>query len=195
MNSFDEEFHEYTSDGVKLPSVTEICDCIGGADRAKLPEQILRYAADRGTRVHEYCSLICLGIDIEEIDGDCADYVSAFLEWFNTYKPKVLYSELQMFMKNLGFAGTCDLVCEINNEIYLIDFKTPASVDKVSLSAQLAGYDIGLLNKSIIAKKYFYLQLKPNAYIFKECLPDFKLWDCCKYIYEKKNKKEKIENE
>jgi len=35
------------------------------------------------------------------------------------------------------YCGTCDLVCEIDGETYLVDFKTTSAVDKKSLSVQL----------------------------------------------------------
>ena len=47
-----------------------------------------------------------------------------FVEWWETYNPTLLETEVHLFSDELKVAGTCDLVCEINNELWIIDFKT-----------------------------------------------------------------------
>ena len=43
---------------------------------------------------------------------------------WETYKPKLIETEVQLFSDELKVAGTCDMVCEINDELWVIDFKT-----------------------------------------------------------------------
>ena len=47
-----------------------------------------------------------------------------FVEWWETYKPTLLETEVHLFSDELKVAGTCDMVCEIDGELWIIDFKT-----------------------------------------------------------------------
>lgn len=51
-----------------------------------------------------------------------------FAEFWNRYKPKLIATEYHIFSDKHEFAGTIDLVVEINNEIWLIDIKTSNSL-------------------------------------------------------------------
>jgi len=91
--------------------------------------------------------------------------LKAFLEWFHKYKPVILKTEHTVWMdapspelharlghdpdvdpkdcekclELSGFAGTVDLLCEIDGEIYLVDYKTSKSL-RNSHRAQVTGY-------------------------------------------------------
>ena len=47
-----------------------------------------------------------------------------FVDWWETYNPTLLETEVHLFSDKLKVAGTCDLVCEIDNEVWIVDFKT-----------------------------------------------------------------------
>ncbi len=47
-----------------------------------------------------------------------------FVEFWETHKPKLIETEVHLFSDELKVAGTCDMVCEINDELWVIDFKT-----------------------------------------------------------------------
>jgi hypothetical protein len=47
-----------------------------------------------------------------------------FVEWWEEYKPTLIEAEVHLFSDKYKVAGTCDLVCEINGELWIIDFKT-----------------------------------------------------------------------
>ena len=47
-----------------------------------------------------------------------------FVDWWEEYKPTLIEAEVHLFSDELKVAGTCDLVCEINGELWIIDFKT-----------------------------------------------------------------------
>ena len=40
------------------------------------------------------------------------------------YKPTLIETEVHLFSEELKVAGTCDLICEIDGELWVIDFKT-----------------------------------------------------------------------
>lgn len=50
---FDEEKHEYSIDGERLPSVTEICEPISFKKLDAVDKTIVAKAAARGTVVHD----------------------------------------------------------------------------------------------------------------------------------------------
>ena len=56
--------------------------------------------------------------------------IDSFARWQEKYKPKILSLELPVFSKKLRVAGRLDCICEINNEIYIVDYKTSASIHK-----------------------------------------------------------------
>ena len=47
-----------------------------------------------------------------------------FVDWWETYNPKLIETEVHIFSDELKVAGTCDMVCEIDGELWIIDFKT-----------------------------------------------------------------------
>jgi hypothetical protein len=51
-----------------------------------------------------------------------------FVDFWETYKPKLIETEVHLFSDEYEIAGTCDLVCEIDlngkTELWIIDFKT-----------------------------------------------------------------------
>ena len=47
-----------------------------------------------------------------------------FVDFWETYKPTLIETEVHLFSDELKVAGTCDCICEINGELWVIDFKT-----------------------------------------------------------------------
>ncbi|MFJ3956561.1 cytochrome [Arthrobacter sp. NPDC090010] len=91
-------------------------------------------AAERGDRVHGYCEQIALRALDREHDvegarellsqnGESA-FADRFDEWWDTFKVKPLAPEITVWNHEVGYAGTLDLVAEINGRVCLIDYKT-----------------------------------------------------------------------
>ena len=47
-----------------------------------------------------------------------------FVDFWETYKPTLIETEVHLFSDELKVAGTCDLICEIDDVLWIIDFKT-----------------------------------------------------------------------
>jgi hypothetical protein len=47
-----------------------------------------------------------------------------FVDFWETYKPTLVETETHLFSDELKVAGTVDLICEIDGELWVIDFKT-----------------------------------------------------------------------
>jgi hypothetical protein len=62
-----------------------------------------------------------------------------FVEFWETYKPTLVASEVHVFSDELQIAGTADLVVEMNDELWLLDIKTSNFLHE-SYDLQLACY-------------------------------------------------------
>lgn len=195
MVDFNEEKHEYKINGVLYPSVTEICNPISFEKLDCLAKSVLDRARARGTAVHEYIEnyIYTNEFDYCEIPNEYLPYCYGFENWWKTYKPKPLYSELILGNSDLGYCGTCDFVCKIDNEICLVDFKATSIIDYKSLSVQLEGYRQLLGKKGIFPKRFYVLHLKKDQkWTFKEIIIDNEWWELLKQHNKKMRGKERL---
>lgn len=101
-------------------------------------ERVRSEAADRGTRVHEAISLILKDVAVPIMDDE-VPYTNAFLNWL----PEKEHFTLRLsegFVKSdkYGYAGTVDLVCDLGDEPWIIDFKTGSP--QITHGLQLKAY-------------------------------------------------------
>jgi hypothetical protein len=142
-------------EGVYYPSVTTILQYMPKnkffeswlKDVGHSADLIMRRAGKEGTQVHEACEQLILGNEVSWID----DYGKAkysqivwemilkFHEFWTTYKPELISSEEFVWSDEHKYAGTADIVCKMNDEIWLLDLKTSNSIHK-SYDLQLASY-------------------------------------------------------
>jgi hypothetical protein len=95
-------------------------------------EYIVKKAAEEGTQVHELVEEYLNGAELEFLDKngypqynpDVWQMFLHFVEFWETYKPKLIETEVHLFSDELKVAGTCDLICEINDELWVLDVKT-----------------------------------------------------------------------
>ena len=95
-------------------------------------EYIVKKAASDGTQVHEMIEEYLNGKEMNFLsstgnllyDPNVWQMFLRFVEWWETYKPILRATEVHLFSDNLKVAGTCDLVCEIDDKLWVIDFKT-----------------------------------------------------------------------
>lgn len=179
MNKFDEETHKYTINGIEYPSVTEICEPISFKRLDALSKNVLEQAKQRGKEIHELCEEYAL---IQEITDDMREsqyspYIANFIEWFKTYQPNVIYAEKSLFSAKLGYCGTCDLLCEIDNKLTLVDYKATSAIDKKSLSVQLVGYKRLLAEYGFQTQAEMVLHLKKDGYVYKPITLDQEWFD------------------
>jgi len=108
---------------------------------------IARKAADEGNQVHEAAENYLKGEKIKWInDNGYSNYslevwkmILRFHDFWSTYKPTLIESEIHLFSDLYHYAGTCDLVVEINGEIWILDIKTSNSLH-TSYELQVAAY-------------------------------------------------------
>lgn len=146
---FDEVSHNYTVNGVLLPSVTEIVSPVTYS-KYSVANNVVEQAAYRGTMVHQMCADYDLGIidDEYEVETELAGYLAAWMSFCRDFTPEWEYVECKMAANDC--AGTVDRIGIIDGRRVIVDIKTSASMDraaKVSLCAQIYGYDwLAVLN-------------------------------------------------
>lgn len=134
-----------------VPSVTWVCGHYPKgiafykwlADRSWNEAEALKNAAgNKGSKVHQAIGMYLTGSEIkmndsfvndagnpEELTVEEYDCIVSFTEWYKTLNnPKMLASEITVFNDIEGYAGTVDLLIEIDGETWLIDFKTSQQV-------------------------------------------------------------------
>jgi hypothetical protein len=109
---------------------------------------IARKAADDGTIVHNLIERYLQGEKIQWMQDNKAIYTKEiwlmlykFHEFWTTYKPTLIASELTIFSDEHKYAGTIDLVLEINDKIWLVDIKTSNNLHK-TYELQTAAYAV-----------------------------------------------------
>ena len=177
---FTAETHTYTLEGVELPSVTQIVRFLSYDVTATAKSWLRDVAADRGTRIHEYCMLYDFGELPEQIDFDCAGYVKAYIAFCRDYKPDWWCIERIAYAERNGtkYAGTVDRVGMIDGEAVIVDIKTGSTKSAVLNAAQLTGYaGFGLIPAPALYNLYLskhgvyeYIPRKPNYDVFDACL-------------------------
>jgi len=110
-------------------------------------ETIMQKAGESGTKVHNAIDRILEGGEVEwSAESGSLNYtleewqmLVKFMEFWNKYKPKVIAFEQNLVSDIEKIGGTVDLVCEINGETWLIDYKTSNYIHK-SHELQLSAY-------------------------------------------------------
>tara|TARA_B100000035_G_C21035780_1_gene570888 strand:- start:4739 stop:5503 length:765 start_codon:yes stop_codon:yes gene_type:complete len=94
-------------------------------------DYIVKKASEEGTQVHEMIEAYLNGEELKFLEHGIPMYPTnvwqmflRFVDWWEEYKPTLIEAEVHLFSDELKVAGTCDLVCEINGELWVIDFKT-----------------------------------------------------------------------
>lgn len=95
-------------------------------------EHIVKRAGEEGTLVHDMIELYLNGEELNflsptgnpQYDPNVWQMFLRFVDFWEEYKPTLIEAEVHLFSDEYKVAGTCDMVCEINGEIWIIDFKT-----------------------------------------------------------------------
>ena len=92
----------------------------------------MKKSAEDGTKVHNMIEAYLNGEELNFLspnkqplyETDVWVNFLKFVEFWETFKPTLIETEVHLFSDELKVAGTCDMVCEINGELWVIDFKT-----------------------------------------------------------------------
>ena len=97
---------------------------LGNHPSYKIACQERDIAANRGTIVHEYAEELLKGNKVVPESEEIAKYLMSFEKFYNDNKVEVLATELFMWDMLVPWAGTCDIICKLNDKLAIIDLKT-----------------------------------------------------------------------
>jgi len=108
---------------------------------------IVRKASDEGTEVHTLIEKYLKGEEIyyltehmsPKYDSNVWQMFLKFVEWYDLVKPEIIATECILYSDELGVSGTVDLICRIDGELWIIDFKT-SNYLSVTYDLQVAIY-------------------------------------------------------
>jgi len=161
-------------------------------------EAIKASAGNKGSKVHLAISSMLLdnGLKIddkfpnkdgeqEELTLEEWECLMSFVEWFEETKPEPEENEKTLFNDEHNYAGTADFICTINDERWLIDFKTSANIWP-SHELQVSAYNHALdkpCDKMAILQ-LGYKRNKTKKWKFTEVNDKFELFLAAKKIWE-----------
>jgi hypothetical protein len=142
-------------EGLYYPSVTTILQYMPKnkffdnwlKDVGHSADLIMRKAGKEGTQVHEAAEALVLGEEVNWMDdyGNARysqivwEMILKFYDFWSTYKPKLISTEEFVFSDKFKYAGTADLLVEMDGETWLLDLKTSNNLHR-SYNLQLAAY-------------------------------------------------------
>ncbi|HCX72458.1 MAG TPA: hypothetical protein DHM37_01955 [Candidatus Cloacimonas sp.] len=96
--------------------------------------------ADRGTEIHILCMQLLLGIeiDISSLNEEDKKKMLSFVQFCQQTQLQPLLIETPLIHPNLPYAGTPDIVANINGELWLFDIKS--GQNWTTYKYQIAGY-------------------------------------------------------
>lgn len=180
--------HVYRLTGAVIPSVTTIIgfrpDVYSGVRK-----DVLDNASDRGTVIH---SAIETWIEYRMdtiVNEDHRPYFEAFLTWYKDRSVEPLVTELPIYHKVLRYAGTIDLIANVDGVLTLVDYKTSSVIYEDAYGMQLEAYRQALKTFGVDVARKMVLQLKSDG-TYKEVLmpEDPQLWldfNCGKNWYQR----------
>lgn len=184
--------HEYTVDGEKYPSVSEILRFISREIYDDTNQYALDHAADRGTSVHKATENIDR-YGSADIEDEYAGYVQAYVSFLREHD--VIWSDIEkpMYHPVKHYAGTIDRFGVVDGFNTLVDIKTNATIKKPLVKAQLNGYeDMRQANEMTPAERLCCLQLKSDGtYRMYPCAVDMTEFDACYALHTALARKQK----
>lgn len=186
--AFSEVGHIYYLNGVEIPSVSRIIEPISKAAYGDVDPVVLRNAANRGTLVHEAIENYNT-IGVMDVRDDLKWYCDAYIKWAEKWFPKIEASETKVYHKLMRYAGTVDLLARVNDELWLVDFKTSYKAVHKNYRLQLEAYRQALGTHGVEVDRKLVLHLgKTGTYEeYEYPLADAEAWrvfTACKIIYD-----------
>lgn len=103
------------------------------------PDAARDTAAVRGTRVHALADQLARGEEVT-VPDELAGHVEACVKFLDDWQPVTLLTETPVYHDRYRYAGTLDLLAEINGRRWLLDFKTSRGGAYGDTAFQLAAY-------------------------------------------------------
>lgn len=93
-------------------------------------ERVSKQASARGTRVHKLCEDYILGKPLDRLNPFQKHLFEQIRSELDQNANDIHCLESKLYSDKLKLAGTVDLICNFNNELSVIDFKTSSKLKK-----------------------------------------------------------------
>jgi hypothetical protein len=121
-------------------------------------EMIFEKAGEEGTEIHMMLDKLVKGESVPNINLKLKHQrcLTSFIDWYKTFKPKILETETMTYSHDTRTAGTFDLKCELDVTIGKEVFKGVFLIDYKSSKSLHDSYDIQVC-------EYAHMEGCPNA--------------------------------
>ena len=171
---FIESTHTYLYNGVIIPSVTQIMRVSSEEYYSNISESRLRIAADRGTRVHQAIHEFEV-VGVRTNDPEVIPYLTEYIIAKARYKFKPIWQEF--LLTNGQYAGTLDMLAELNGQQVVVDLKATSKFNKELAEIQLAGYvELCEFNGIHIDSTYI-LHMNSDKHKLHKVTPNYDEWE------------------
>jgi hypothetical protein len=136
------------------PHVTDVIGAAGLANYDWCKQEHL----DRGSAVHQACEYLVEGsLDWSSLEGDPSVVLRLrqFQRFLDEVKPIIISTEQSVTHLTYGYQGTYDLLCYINDEETVVDYK--GTLESPSHGVQLAAYAMAITPARPLARANLYL--------------------------------------
>lgn len=163
-------------------------------------EAIKQAAGDKGSRVHHAIEQLLLGNEVAmdnlfpDSDGEQGEItveeweaVMSFYDWWKETNPRLITLEQVVYNEQEDYAGTLDLICEIDGEIWIVDFKTSQYIwpsHELQVSSYFHADNIKATRMGILQVGY---RKNKKGYKFTEIQDKFPLFLAAKLIWAEEN--------
>lgn len=137
---FNAAAHEYFLDGPQVPSTTQVLRDAGLIRLDGIPHFVLEAARQRGSAVHALVHYLNEDdLDWSSVDDRYRPYLEAWVRFRDERRLRVLLCEHRIASRRHRVAGTLDLLCEIDGDGWILDYKTGDPED-VAADLQTGAY-------------------------------------------------------
>jgi len=96
-------------------------------------------AQEKGKEIHKALETINQDESIlADVSPEAVPFCEGYLRWYDKFEPDVVAREMYLVSERHKYAGTADLICLIDEVLWIVDFKTGSK--SIDHGLQLAAY-------------------------------------------------------
>lgn len=143
-------------------------------------------SSERGKEIHKLVSDWINNNSIEAKEPEHEEMLHAYIDWEEKHKPTDIRSEIFVRSEKYKYAGTADIICRLNGDLWVIDIKTSKAFNP-SYGLQLRAYEQAFFEEQGEHARMAVLQLTPDVkckYRWKEYKEPLSVFLAMKTIFD-----------
>lgn len=169
--TFNEERHEYTGNGLIMPSVTQAIERAGLSDFSMVNQDVLRRARIFGTETHKACEMYDRR-QMPKPDPQVLPYLEGWIKFLRDSGFRQDKIEVMVHSRKFWFAGKADRIGWFREDYSVLEIKV-ANCYYPSFELQTAAYKMANNEMEPRAdrkvRKRYIIQLFPGRYQITPC--------------------------